>query len=184
MIQCKDCKTEGITTTRAVFQVRGKDAPGKRCKTHYYQFKNRTKANARGTYVDRTYGMSPEQNAELETFQGGKCAICQRATGKTRALSIDHDHSCCKETPTCGTCNRGLLCRPCNDMLGHGRDDPEFFERAAFYLKDPPAKALRFLNMLLASGDLVHQIYRDQAEHTRTRGYSYYRFMDLAKDDE
>jgi hypothetical protein len=27
-------------------------------------------------------------------------------------------------------------------MLGHGRDDPEFFIRAAWYLRDPPARQI------------------------------------------
>lgn len=63
--------------------------------------------------------------------QGGACAICRRATGKTRRLAVDHDHQSGQV--------RGLLCKPCNRLLGHARDDVEFFERAGDYLSEPPA---------------------------------------------
>jgi hypothetical protein len=47
-------------------------------------------------------------------------------------LSVDH----CHETGIV----RGLLCQPCNrDVLGHARDDTEFFERCIEYLNSPPA---------------------------------------------
>lgn len=81
--------------------------------------------------VAKVYGIEPDDYDRLYCYQEGRCAICQRATGKTRRLSVDHNH----ETGRV----RGLLCRPCNDMLGHGRDDPAFFERAMWYLNDPPA---------------------------------------------
>lgn len=69
-------------------------------------------------------------------FQGGKCAICQRATGATKRLSVDHDH---KKGFT-REAVRGLLCGPCNQMLGHGRDSLEFFNRVLDYLSFPPAQ--------------------------------------------
>jgi hypothetical protein len=49
-------------------------------------------------------------------------------------LSVDHDHKTLLV--------RGLLCRPCNDLLGHARDDPEFFTRAKVYLEKPPAQEI------------------------------------------
>lgn len=60
--------------------------------------------------------------------------MCRRANGRTRRLSVDHDHITGQV--------RGLLCRPCNTILGHARDAIRFFERAIDYLTDPPAMRL------------------------------------------
>ncbi|MFT2016328.1 endonuclease VII domain-containing protein [Streptomyces sp. 796.1] len=84
--------------------------------------------------MQNVYGLEPGAYERLYTLQGGVCFICQRATGKTRRLSVDHDHRSDEV--------RGLLCRPCNSMLGHGRDDYRFFMRAVTYLVAPPARAL------------------------------------------
>lgn len=79
------------------------------------------------------YGITGEQYWALYQFQNGRCWICQRATGKTKRLAVDHDH----ETGEV----RGLLCGRCNhDVLGHLRDDPELIMRAAHYLWSPPAR--------------------------------------------
>ena len=135
-IECKDCKAER--------ERRGKPRPaavrpvlagsGGRCHTHNVQRKRLVKAGAHERRVQKVYGLKPGQYGEIYLFQKGVCAICRRATGATRNLSVDHDHR--------SGVVRMLLCRPCNDMLGHGRDDPEFFRRAAALLINPPAKQL------------------------------------------
>ncbi|MGW0939070.1 endonuclease VII domain-containing protein [Streptomyces sp. NPDC002666] len=106
--------------------------PGPRCATHWRAEKKRRKAAAHEASVQRTYGLKPGQYEQLYEAQGGTCAICTRATGATRRLSVDHNHKTDEV--------RGLLCRPCNDMLGHARDDWAFFGRAARYLTNPPAR--------------------------------------------
>jgi hypothetical protein len=122
---CKDCPPMSKNRPRPA------PHPGPRCATHWRaELKRRQKANHE-TRVQKTYGLGEGGYEALYLFQGGKCAICLRATGATRRLSVDHDHATGKV--------RGLLCRPCNSMLGHGRDDPEFFIRAAAYLRHPPA---------------------------------------------
>lgn len=132
---CKDCKAE--------WERRGEEPPkyprkaphpGPRCASHDRQKKRAAKAGAHETRVQKTYGLKQGQYLEIYQFQGARCAICRRATGQTRMLSVDHDHR--------DGLVRGLLCRPCNDMLGHGRDDPSFFVRAAQYLNHPPARQL------------------------------------------
>ncbi|WP_431941641.1 endonuclease VII domain-containing protein [Nocardia grenadensis] len=91
--------------------------------------------------AQRVYSLAPGGYARLLEAQGGKCYICQRATGKTRSLSVDHDHSCCPGNTSCGKCVRGLLCGGCNyKILGHLRDSIEALERASDYLKNPPAQ--------------------------------------------
>lgn len=92
--------------------------------------------------LSRTYNISPERYAAIKEAQGGRCAICQVATGATKELAVDHDHSCCPAGGSCGECVRGALCSKCNNMLGFARDDPAFFERAAEYLRNPPARGV------------------------------------------
>lgn len=142
---CKDCFAEAVSgmwvlaeeTTGIVITApkpRPAPHPGPRCFTHHHAERKRRKAKAQEAHRAATYGLEPGQYAEMYDSQGGVCAICLRAKGTTRALSVDHDHKTGEV--------RGLLCRPCNDMLGHARDDPNFFGRAMNYLVIPPARAV------------------------------------------
>lgn len=124
--QCKDCVAEGITTIRHIVP----DSGG-RCTTHWRKEKKRRLEQSHRRRVKSQYGLADGQYEALYEAQGGRCYICARATGKTRRLSVDHDHRT--------GLVRGLLCRPCNSMLGHARDDLVFFQRAMSYLRHPPA---------------------------------------------
>lgn len=84
--------------------------------------------------ISKVYSIPPDAYDAMYDAQDGRCAICLRATGKTRRLSVDHDHKTGEV--------RGLLCRPCNDVLGHARDDVAFFYRAIYYLVTPPAHSV------------------------------------------
>lgn len=100
---------------------------------------------AKGRRLVATYGITADEYQRILDLQGGACAICQRAKGVRRSLSVDHDHAQAvkdghDEDKGCPQCVRGLLCQPCNKMLGHLRDDPEACERAALYLRDWPSK--------------------------------------------
>lgn len=70
--------------------------------------------------------------------QGGGCAICGTNNPKTRGkdgrFAVDHDHSCCPGTHSCGACARGLLCTPCNMSLGGFNDSIETMQSAIRYL--------------------------------------------------
>jgi hypothetical protein len=85
--------------------------------------------------LKRKFGLTPEQYDLIYQAQGGKCAICQVATGKTKKLAVDHDHKTGKI--------RGLLCSTCNRMiLGTLRDDITALQRAIDYLVTPPAQTV------------------------------------------
>lgn len=91
-------------------------------------------------HVSRTYNLTPEQYDALYRAQGGRCALCRRATGASKRLAVDHDHACCPGPVSCGRCVRGLVDSVCNDILAHFRDDPVAFERGAAYLREWPSK--------------------------------------------
>ena len=100
---------------------------------------------AHAARIKRQYGISGEEYWRLYEFQGGKCALCRRATGAAKRLAVDHDHNeTCSSvhipTAGCPDCVRGLLCAPCNRLLGHIRDDPS---RLVEYLQHPPFQLLR-----------------------------------------
>ena len=111
-------------------------APRKpRCASHRRAERLRAAAARHDSYVASTYGVSPGFYARMYAAQGGRCAICRRATGRAKRLAVDHDHRLTGEASV-----RGLLCGPCNDVLAHARSDPEMLRRAARYLEDPPAQ--------------------------------------------
>lgn len=140
---CKDClKVWDELDLAPQAKPRPAPHPGPRCATHHRAEKKRRKAAAHETYAQKTYGLGPGDYARLRELQGGRCAICRRATGATKALAVDHDHACCAGPVSCGNCVRGLLCSPCNRTLGHARDELDFFKRAHRYLKNPPARQL------------------------------------------
>jgi hypothetical protein len=133
---CKDCTRDEEVLDLAPRKparpiVQGS---GGRCATHWRKEKARRKLAAHEARVQKVYGLKPGGYGALYRHQDGVCAICRRATGATRSLSVDHDHK--------SGLTRGLLCRPCNDLLGHLRDDPEAAQRVANYLVFPPARAL------------------------------------------
>lgn len=135
---CKDCDSAG-----AQLGTRPAPHPGPRCATHHREEVRRRRLAAAGRRVERTYGLTPDEYQRLYEHQGRRCAICRRATGATKRLAVDHDHSCCPGPTSCGRCVRGLVCGPCNDVLAHARDDPAFFHRAVAYLREWPSLAAR-----------------------------------------
>ncbi len=130
--RCKDCPSTGVR--------RPTPHPGPRCATHHREVTKARSAARKAVYVEKTYSITEEQYQAIYEAQGGVCYICHRATGKVRRLAVDHDHACCSGPISCGRCVRGLLCKPCNVMLGHQRDDVAAFQRAVDYLRNPPAR--------------------------------------------
>lgn len=123
--QCKDCGSK----------TRKLSPPGPRCFTCHREKKKRDKLRARDRHYQKTYGITLQDYEDTLAFQGNVCYICQRATGATKALALDHSHVTGEP--------RGVLCGPDNQMLGQARDDPEFFRRAIEYLENPPYKRMK-----------------------------------------
>lgn len=78
------------------------------------------------------YGLTTDAFDALLQKQNGGCAICQ--TQEMDRCAVDHDHSCCGGSKTCGKCIRGILCYPCNTALGLFKDSAKSLARALDYL--------------------------------------------------
>lgn len=123
---CIDCTDEGVTTKRKA------PHPGPRCATHHRAKRRQRSEVTWSQRIWETYGITEREYWEIYEHQGAVCYICRRATGARKRLSVDHCHAT-------GVV-RGLLCTSCNrNVLGHLRDDPAALERAADYLRTPPA---------------------------------------------
>jgi len=85
----------------------------------------------------QTYGISVSEYERLLQSQGGRCGICLKLPARRR-LAVDHDHQREREGSTRDSV-RGLLCRNCNEYLGHIGDDPIIGKRLTDYLESPPA---------------------------------------------
>lgn len=89
--------------------------------------------HSRNLYLRRTYNITLAEYEAIRAYQGGRCYICRRPSSK---LVVDHDHV--------SGMVRGLLCPlRCNHgLLGRRDQDPGLFDRAAEYLRNPPAVAV------------------------------------------
>jgi len=72
-------------------------------------------------------GIDPDEVERFIERNGRhKCQICGAPPGK-RALAVDHDHQTGEL--------RGILCTPCNQAIGHFRDNPALLRMAIRYLQ-------------------------------------------------
>lgn len=139
----KECTKCGVTKDLELFSNNsatpdGKYAHCKECQKQAYGEWNET--TGRNNRLIRHFNITLEEYNDLLLAQSGRCAICGNKPKKQR-LAIDHDHNCCKGKRSCGKCIRGLLCMFCNHrLLGAAHDSVEILEKAADYLRNPPAK--------------------------------------------
>lgn len=148
--RCRDCGPEA--------GPRPATFPGPRCATHNRAAVKAAKDRAHDRSVCRRFGLYPGEYAEILAAQGGRCFICQRATGKAKRLAVDHDHKCCPELPACGNCVRGLVCGWCNEhVIGHLRDNVLAARRLLVLLGGggvgPVLRARRAARAILADQD-------------------------------
>lgn len=81
------------------------------------------------------YNLSPIQLCLLLSTPA--CEICECEFLSTADIHIDHDHSCCPGSRSCGECIRGVLCGDCNLAIGIMGDSPARLRRAVEYLTQP-----------------------------------------------
>lgn len=82
----------------------------------------------RRTNLKRLYGISEHDYDEMLREQDGKCASCRSADPRHNSgrFVVDHDHRTGEI--------RGLLCGPCNIILGLAQDDVAVLAAAITYL--------------------------------------------------
>lgn len=79
--------------------------------------------------LKRSYGITLTDYNQMFTEQEGCCKICNtHQTQLKRKLFVDH----CHETGAV----RGLLCQPCNTLLGQAKDDITILQNAIAYLRN------------------------------------------------
>lgn len=87
----------------------------------------------RSRHYKKRYGVTLEQLEEMLVAQNSQCAICTKTIqlrgvkGRDMAV-LDHCHVTKK--------NRGLLCTPCNLMIGYSKDNPDTLRAAIEYLEN------------------------------------------------
>lgn len=84
----------------------------------------------------REYGITTVQWNQIFDSQGRACAICRCTKPKSKiGWTTDHDHTGAKEV-------RGILCNPCNAVLGYLRDNTDSVTAIPDYLQNPPARSV------------------------------------------
>ena len=103
-----------------------------RCKPCHYEYKKQsptTQKNRKAEKLQLRYGLTYEQWESMREAEEYSCMICGISEEEmSRKLDVDHCHESGKV--------RGLLCNPCNNMLGHARDNIAVLQAAAEYLKN------------------------------------------------
>lgn len=95
---------------------------------------NRNNPEAKLSQHLKEYGLTIDDYNNLLKKQKYKCAICECDVSnklenhKPRPLYVDHNHK--------NGNVRGLLCRNCNFVLGHAKDNIVILEKAIKYLKE------------------------------------------------
>ena len=86
----------------------------------------------------KRHGLTEEKYNEIMQKQNFVCAVCKKPFITSEPPRIDHNHSCCPGTYSCGKCVRGLLCINCNWGLGSFYDNETNLRNAIEYLVNPP----------------------------------------------
>ena len=110
---CKKCNTDQA-------QLWQKNNPT------YYLTRSKRNAIAR-------HHLTEEEYVQLLKRFNGKCWACKE---QEQNLGIDHDHTCCPGSHSCGRCVRGLLCVQCNTALGLLKDSEDRINSLLRYIKN------------------------------------------------
>jgi hypothetical protein len=86
-------------------------------------------------HLKREYGITLDEYNAMFAEQGKVCKICKSETPSSKSPGsngwhVDH----CHKTKVI----RGILCQPCNHMLGSARDNPQTLRAAAEYIEGQP----------------------------------------------
>lgn len=82
----------------------------------------------------RKYGLTVEQYDLIRASQDGRCGICSKPFSLRRHPCVDHDHAT--------GLARGLLCPPCNQLIGYLHENTRWLRRALSWLTGGNTAAL------------------------------------------
>lgn len=144
-IKCKDCGLRPSTEESKKLFVKAselkngyanlcKSCASKRTMKHQKENPEMFKKRQR-RYLLASHGLTEDKYEKIMAKQQNGCAICKEKFETQKRTHIDHDHSCCPETYSCGDCIRGILCAGCNMMLGMARDNKKILQYAIIYLE-------------------------------------------------
>ena len=136
--RCRDCakqnyweKREQLVERKREYNKNNRDEINAKNKIYRDEFPEKNKERKLKYYYNITF----EQYNNLLEKQNYVCAICSGVNEETgKDLFVDHDHSCCPGSRSCGKCVRGLLCNMCNWSIGGMRDNPDSLIKAAEYI--------------------------------------------------
>lgn len=115
--------------------LKNKEKPCDDCRlaSNKYRREKRTKDVQALGYDPRRFkrhNLTKEDYDVLLNKHNKKCWICKT----NDAIHIDHDHSCCSGSWSCGKCVRGLLCSNCNTAIGLLKDNKTLLLESIKYL--------------------------------------------------
>jgi hypothetical protein len=90
--------------------------------------KPRNPDQVRKSRLKQDYGITHDDYITMHEKQGGKCAICRGVNDDGALLVVDHNHETMKV--------RKLLCRRCNWMIGHAKEDVSVLAAGIAYLEE------------------------------------------------
>ena len=131
-------RPEVIARRREIDKKYRKSPKGKEAKKRYKQKYNKSpkgieanKKRRRKDALSWKYKISEEEYNKILEKQVGLCAICGSDSPRRKGsknFAVDHNHTTMEV--------RGLLCHPCNVMIGLAKDNIEVLETAIRYLKN------------------------------------------------
>lgn len=130
---CKLCLQEKSTDEFYSFYDKwaDKNYVGARCKPCHQQYRRdslTTTRNRKAEKLKLRYGLTFEQWEQIREVENYACMICGITEDEMgKKLDVDHCHDTGKV--------RGVLCNPCNNVLGTARDSIDILIAAAKYLE-------------------------------------------------
>jgi hypothetical protein len=129
MKQCATCKEQNPVTEfyKCVQNKDGLYHECKSCKSEYDRLRNAKNPKIRkGINLQNRYGITLEDKEHMIASQNGKCAICETELDNGKHTCVDHCHKTGKI--------RKILCKSCNILIGHSKENTEILKKAIQYL--------------------------------------------------
>lgn len=120
-------KEQNSSYARAYY-FRNKETIKEKQRAYYLRNKDRILKRTSSYARRRKYNLSSEDISFKLEQQNNQCLICDTKLNLSGPNThVDHDHSSGKV--------RGILCKMCNNGLGHFKDDCDLLNRAIQYLR-------------------------------------------------